>query len=284
VYFVACLVWIVPAFSSGDTYSKYYLYREIGGTPGGILATLISDPGKILGRLVTWQALCYALSLSVPVGLVVFTRPVALVALPTLTFTVLMNTPDFSSIRFWHQASVIPMLWLATVEATTSERKNSPRGTSWAAAVLVGAMLTHYGLGFSPVSQIWHSLPEVLKSADRSELIKQLGHRIPKGSTVQATARLAAHFYDRERVYPIHVKPPSPPDWILIDINESFTGPESRDTVLEFMNSTAASDSYELAFQDASVYLYRLLVSSGPSEAGESVGAASPLCRTSARR
>ncbi len=257
-YFAACLMWIVPAFSSSATYSKFYLYDHIGGTPGGVLATLFREPGVVLGRLASWQALCYVLSLSVPVGLVLFTRPVALVALPTLTFTVLMNTPDFSSIRFWHQASIIPVLWLATVEAVTRNRTNAGRSVSWSAAVLVSAMLMHYGLGFSPVSQLWHSLPDAIKSADRSELIEDLQRMIPLESTVQATARLGAHFYDRDRVYPLHVAPPNPPEWILIDIDESFTGPESRETTLEFLNNTMASGLYDAVFQDASVHLFRL--------------------------
>ena len=261
LYLGLSISWIVPSFRSDGGYSKYYLYAGLGGTPVGILSSFVRDPSRVLGRLLSWQALGYTLSLCVPVALLVFKRPVILVALPTLFFTCLMDNPDFASIRFWHQSSALAVLWFAVVQAVTRaghRPRNSRRVVSGHAvvALLCCSALTHYALGFSPVSRMSRDLP--LATGDRSALIERLHTMIPEAHSVQATPRLACHFYDQDHVYPMDADPPVKPDWILLDLTDSFVPVPKRADLAAWRDTLVSGDDYELAFQDGPVSALRL--------------------------
>jgi len=265
VLLMACLAyvglvvgWIVPSFRGDHSYSKFYLYEGLGGTPSSILASFVHDPSRVLGRLCSWRALGYALSLCVPVGMMLLKRPVALVAVPTLAFTCLMDNPDFASIRFWHQTSALPILWLATIEAVALSGGNGSkrsRHACRAAAVLCCALLTHYGLGFSPVSRSWRDVP--LAAGDRGVLIDRLHAMIPQSDTVQATPRLACHFYSQDRVYPVHATTLEPPDWILIDSQDTFSGPDDRARITALADALITHHSYAPVLHEGSVRVFR---------------------------
>ena len=261
LYLLLSISWIVPSFRSDGGYSKYYLYAGLGGTPAGILSSFVRDPSRVFGRLLSWQALGYTLSLGVPVALVVLKRPVILVALPTLLFTCLMDNSDFASIRFWHQSSALAVLWLAVVQAVTRaghRPENSRRVVSRHAvvAVLCCSTLTHYALGFSPISRMWRDLP--LATGDRSAVIERLHAIIPEAHSVQATPRLACHFYDQDHVYSIDADPPIQPDWILFDLTDSFVPARKRADIATWRNTLLSGSEYELAFQDGPVSALRL--------------------------
>ena len=221
VYFLAAVMWVVPAFNENGTYSKYYLYASLGGSPAGVLTSFLRDPSHIVGRLFSWQAAMYALSLFVPLAMLVLTRPVVLVALPTLVFICLMDNPAFASVRFWHQSSALPVLWLAAIQAVARRPRDRTATGRRAAALLLCSLFAHYALGFSPASRTWRDFP--LDRGDRSELIDHLHEMIPKEASVQATPRLASHFYDQARIHPFQAEPADHPGWIILDTRDSFT-------------------------------------------------------------
>ncbi len=254
-YLVLSVGWIVPSFRVDDAYSKYYLYEGLGGTPGNILTSFVREPSRVINRLCSWQAFSYALSLCVPVGMILLRKPVVLVAVPTLAFTCLMDNPAFASIRFWHQSSALPVLWLATVEAVARPGRNGMRSPRLAAAVLCCAALTHYGLGFSPMSRTWRDFS--LQTEDRSVLIDRLHEMIPESDSVQATPRLACHFYNQQHVYPLHVEPPQPPGWVVIDTQDTFVSPDDRATLERLRDVLLSNDSYDLVLHDGSVHVFR---------------------------
>jgi uncharacterized membrane protein len=255
LYFVVTIRWIVPAFNEQGTYSKYYLYAGLGGTPGGIVAHFFQNPTLLLGRLFTWRPLGYAMTLTAPLALAPLRRPVVLAALPTFIFICLMDTPDFASIKFWHQATLLPILWLAMLQSV------APRGTrptirpGIIPAVLVCTGLTHYALGFSPISRVWRDVP--LQHERESALIARLHALIPKSDTVQASARLAAHFIDQDRIYPLHRQGAPPPRWVLIDLNESFTGPEDRPKLEQLAQQLCSDGQHDLLQQLDSILVFR---------------------------
>jgi uncharacterized membrane protein len=258
-YFLLVIYVIVPGFREGEdaSYSKFKLYESLGGSPGGILRTLLHSPRRVLERLTNWHAIGFALALLVPLGLYPLRRPVLLAALPTFAFICLMDTPDFASIRFWHQTTLLPVLWLATVQAATG-----PRARPGAlAGILTCAVLMHYALGFSPGTAVWQRLSDSAELAatreQKQSVMAQLQSLVPRQATLQATARLAAHFVDRTRVYPLHRKPPAPADWIVVDVRESWTGPETGRMVQELLNQALHSGDYEEVWSQGSVVALR---------------------------
>lgn len=255
LHFAIVLMWIVPAFNAGGAYSKFYLYDNLGGSPTGLLTALVTQPSLFIERFLCWRTFCFALALALPLGMVVFRRPVVLVALPTFGFICLMNTPDFASIRFWHQASLLPVLWLAAVQAVTDERVGRAGQASRAMGIMCCCALTHYALGFSPLSRVWREVPLDVQS--QTTVVDRLHEMIPRTDTVQATARLAAHFVEQARVYPLHDQPPVAPDWIVLDSLESFTDPENRGKAEESARRAYESGQYELALQAHSILVFR---------------------------
>lgn len=258
-YFAICIAWIVPSFRPDGEYSKYYLYQGLGGQAGGILSSFINSSGRVVDRLLSWHTFGYIAALGVPVGFVFLRRPVCLVALPTIAFVCLMDNPDFASIRFWHQSSVLPILWFATVQAVAQPRSGpTAKSTTRRIAIFVlcCACLSHYGMGFSPVSRTWRDLP--LTQGRQDELLDRLCELIPNSDDVQATPRLAAHFYSHDHVYPLHRVPDSPPKWIILDVNDSFLDADTRRQVVERRDQLSLDPRYRLALRHEGVAVFQL--------------------------
>ncbi len=255
IYFALAVGWIVPAINKTDTYSKYYLYEGLGGSPTHVLTSFVRDPSHVFNRLCSWQTLGYVLSLSVPVGLLVIRRPLALVAIPTLAFTCLMDNPAFASIRFWHQCSALPVLWFATIQAVATPTRGRFKPAHLAVGLLWCAALTHYSLGFSMVSRTWRDLP--LHEGNRSELIDRLHNLIPAMDDVQATPRLAAHFYAQAHSYPLHAGSREVPRWVIIDTADSFTPRGKRDAIIEHRDRLLSADRYELVLRDGTIHVFK---------------------------
>lgn len=255
LHFTVVLTWIVPAFNAGGMYSKFYLYGNLGSGPVGMLKALATQPSLFIERFFCWRTLCFALALALPLGTVALRRPVVLVAVPTFGFICLMNTADFASIRFWHQASLLPVLWLAVIQTVTDRHARSAARASRVVGILFCCALMHYALGFSPLSRVWREL--ALDARGQPAVVDRLHQMIPRTATVQATARLAAHFVEQDRVYPLGVRPPVPPNWIVLDLRESFTDPETRDQAEELAQRAYRSGEYELALQANSILVFR---------------------------
>ena len=255
-YFLVAVMWVVPAFNQAGIYSKSYLYAGLGDSPTNILSAILRDPSLVSERILSWQAMAYAVSLGVPLAMLIFVRPVTLVALPTLAFTCLMDNPSFASVRFWHQSSALPVLWLAVIQAVARCPRDRRRTTRRAAAVLFCAGLMHYALGFSPASRTWRDFP--LDRGDRSELIQRLDEMIPDADSVQATPRLASHFYDRAHLYPLDADLATPVDWVLLDSMDSFLAPAERPSIVDYRAVMRADTRYEHALHAGTIDVFRL--------------------------
>ncbi len=252
-YFCVVMCAIVPAWNTAGAYSKLYLFESLGQEPAAILKTLITQPHIVFGRLLRWRVLGFALTLLAPVACIATRRTVLLAAVPTFVFICLMNTLDFASVRFWHQSSILAVVWFATLEGCTrcSPRQRRAR----VVAVVVCCALAHYALGLSPGSRLWRDLP--LDPGARPVATADLQALIPRGDTVQATPRLAAHFVDYERVYPLHLQPDPPPEWIVVDGNDNFAGESAMRDMHAHLGRLINARRYTIVWQRDAVTVLR---------------------------
>lgn len=253
-YILMVMYWVVPAFNASGNYSKLYLYEQLGHSPAQIALSFMTHPSTVFGQLISWRPLGFALVLLVPAGLVAARRAVVLTALPTFTFICLMNAQDFVSIRFWHQSSILPVLWLATLEAVCGFA-NPARRAGAAATVLTCAALAHYALGFSPLSRLWADMPRNTQRQER--MIEELHRRIPVDDDVQASARLAAHFVRQHHIYPLQAEPVESPEWILVDEEENFIEAEGRARLDDRVRQWLESGEFEVQRVDSVLVLRR---------------------------
>ncbi|MEK7757499.1 MAG: hypothetical protein AAB385_09855, partial [Planctomycetota bacterium] len=142
---------------------------------------------------------------------------------PTLALILLLQNSEWLSIKFWHQATILPVFFVACVVGATnvSLANSQPSRTmryicgnsnaspmdvcrGLAVAAVVCACFGHYFYGFSPVSRSYSAYANdpFLQAPDaRLPVIRHLRSEIPLERTILATERMAAHFTDYRRLY-----------------------------------------------------------------------------------
>jgi len=223
-YALLCALVLIPHFAAAGRYERLDLFGELGDSLASLLASPFTHPGLFFGRLLRPQSwnLVFLLLATMCV-LPVRGWRLSLAALPTLVPLLLFQNPDWSSIKFWHHAMVLPFLFFAGVtvrrRGEDAPKSASESGSSTgiaeedkppsinrgvALALIVCAAWGHYFFGFSPVSKSYEVIASdaFLQHPDpRLEYVNQLRAAIPRDQTILATERIAAHFTDYKRIY-----------------------------------------------------------------------------------
>jgi uncharacterized membrane protein len=220
LYLLLATQLVIPYFATESSYSRLELFGEL-------------SPRVVLERLFRPRVGWYLLTLTAPlfVGLVRAPR-LLLVGLPTLLLIVLLKNQDYLNVKYWHQSSMLPPLFLAAVVGSTMGTRVKPpasvqgdaRGTqkngnllgAWtvsgwgggrAVGLFVTVMLFHHVIGFSPFSQAgrMHDASEKLKTQDARMVAVDFVRSVHPRTTsrIVATERLAAHFCDYYSLAPV---------------------------------------------------------------------------------
>ena len=200
VYLWLCTAVVIPAFTPSVQYTRLGLFGDV-------------TSGDIIGRLLRPRVVLYLLALTVPLvpGLLRGWR-VLVAAIPTLLLVALLEEADYLNIKYWHQSSVLPVLFLAATMGVTrpalSALDNTPaRGAVGPAlGLLVGVLLFHQLTGVSPLAGSYHFAAQqraLLDHGPRMAAVEHVRTHFPRERTaVIATERLAAHFTDYRTVQP----------------------------------------------------------------------------------
>jgi uncharacterized membrane protein len=197
---------VIPHFNRAGSSSFFTRYNEVGGTPGGILHTAITDPWKIVTTAATGRGVGYLARLFLPLGLLAVMAPLLLLAaLPELAINLLSAATTQTSIRFHYTAGLIPVLLAATVLGAARLARGRPeRVPALATGALVLVLASNYALGAIP---LWRYFPggqqAEAHAADvtRHDRIAAAALRlIPAEAVVSATNTLGAHLSARSRV------------------------------------------------------------------------------------
>jgi len=219
-YAVVCIHWIIPHFAASGRYERMELFGSLGGSFAELAASAFTRPGEFFGRLARPEAGYFLLMLLVPMAaLPLKSWRIALATAPALLLILLMENPDWMSIKFWHQAMVLPVLFFAGIAALGDRR----RARALAMAAVVCALWSHYFFGFSPVAkaaQVYANNPALHVPDPRLAFIRHLRETIPPDRTILATERLAAHFTDYHRLYT--GKRPLLADFVVIDRDDRW--------------------------------------------------------------
>jgi len=195
-YLLLITQWIIPHFAAGSTYTRIDLFGELS-------ATAVVE--RLLGRA---RSGLYLLALGAPLmpGLIRGWRLLVIIA-PTLLLVLLLENPDYLNIKYWHQSTILPPLFIAgVVGALRLPRRPSAertRCTPWAGALglFTTVLLMHQFLGATPIAQSYRihraNSQRLCKDDPRMAAVEYVRSRYARERTrVTATEMMAAHFCD----------------------------------------------------------------------------------------
>jgi uncharacterized membrane protein len=203
---VVAIAVIIPA--AGDGGSDFYgRYEEVGGSPGGIVETAVTDPGRILSAAFDRPGLEYLAELLLPLAGYWLLAPAALlVAVPELAVNLLSSAATQTSIHFHYTAGLVPGLVAASVlGAARLVRARPSLAAPVGAVAVVAALVANYRLGAIP---LWQHVPggetlgaDAYDVTERDRVAERALDGIPGGEPVTATNTLGAHLSERKRIF-----------------------------------------------------------------------------------
>ena len=259
-YLLLCTLAIIPAFAAEGDYSRLDLFGEL-------------TPWTIYERITRPRVFLYLFALVGPMVPFLWRHLRLLVAvLPTLGLILIMQDADYLNIKYWHQSSILPVLFAAAVMGVTGGRMPDDKadlvekppgigaGIGAPVGLLVSVMLFHVWLGFSPFSQahrIYAANPKMHEADPRMRVVDTLRERfVPQETVVLATERLAAHFTDYRMVYPVspaRIGEPGAESCVLIVDRHDVWDKIVRGGGLDSLLAAARDTGFEKVLQDGSI-------------------------------
>jgi len=274
VYLLLCTQVFIPYFAASGQYERFSLFGELGDGVLDVVRSLFTQPRWASERLVRPQVWLFLVTLLTPMAFLPLVGwRLSLAAAPPLFLIALMQNAEWLSIKFWHQATVVPVLFVSGIAASL-RGFSTPVQSSFAARLLFGqhpvsetgmkngfacsllacAALGHYLYGFSPLSKSFdlYARDPVLHAPDpRLALVEKLRSELPRDRSILATERLAAHFADYRRVHT--GKPPQPADFVIVDRADSWDASGLPGRWMEFTQDPA----YRLHGEFGSIIMFQ---------------------------
>jgi uncharacterized membrane protein len=252
---------VIPHFNEGASSSFYGRYDEIGGSPSGILRTMVTDPGELFGVAFDERGLRYLAGLVLPLAGLCLFSPLVLVAAPELAVNLLSSTPTQTSIHFHYTAGAIPALVAASVLGTAAlERRRAGVAVPLAGLVVAATLVANWRLGPLP---FWREVAggETLQAyashvSAHDRVAARAVDLVPDDAVVSATNSLGAHLSARRRVMSFPYLEDA--DWVAAD----QTQPGYGDRVAPLATAVRLarlrrSPFWELVFEEDGVLVFR---------------------------
>ena len=280
VWSVLAITVIIPHFNA----AHHYQYWSDGGTlsPGGHF----SAGGTVRQFFTSWPVkLQTTLMLLLPTAFIALWSPLALIALPSIVLRFLGTSSNFWGTQWHYNATVMPILFIAAVDAIARIRSRRVRsassnpaaaGSAPAAASQVPgrhagwresltAAIDRHGaaamlaiaaaLVFQfPVSNLW-SPPTYRLGAHQTDANAAMA-RVPDGATVTTTLDLLAPLAARTDTF--WIGNPGNPDtaYIVFDGTDSGYSPEPAN-IPAFVASQHPRARYSVIYDTGDIYVFR---------------------------
>jgi uncharacterized membrane protein len=258
---------IIPHFNPAHQYD----YWSDGGilAPGGHTSLL----GLIRQLMHAWpDKLQTLLMLLLPTAFIALRSPIALIAVPSLLLRFLSTDSSFWGTLWHYNATVMPILFIAAVDALARIRAATDPADAGRAggdrqgpgrALLAGAQ--HYGpammlaiavpLAFQfPLNDLWNA--QTYRVSPHVEAADAAMARVPGGATVQATLDLLAPLAARTDVFWIGNAGNPVTQYIVFDGVDSDYSP-AVSNIPAFIAQLYPHHVYTQIFESGDVYVFR---------------------------
>jgi uncharacterized membrane protein len=248
---------IIPHFNHGQSSDFYARYSAVGGSPGGLVKTAITHPGRLVHAAFTNRDLHYILQLTYPLAFVSLLAPLVLIAaLPELAINLLSAVPTQTSIHFHYTAGLIAPLIVAAVLGA----RRLGRPTLVATALVVVAIVGNYHLGPLPA---WQHVPggqtfqaTAAHVTTHDQISSKALHLIPPNAVVAATNTLGAHLSARRRFLSFPFIEDA--TWIAADETQPGYGDRFAPVLTAEMLAWLRTDpEWKLVFEQDGVLVFR---------------------------
>jgi uncharacterized membrane protein len=254
---------IVPHFAPGGGSPFAGRYAEVGGGPGGILETAVTDPTRLVAEASEGRDLGYLVDLIVPLGGLPLLAPLsALMALPEIAANLLSSTLTQTSIHFHYTAAAIPGLFGAAIfGAARLQRRFGLAPASVPRLAVVAALIG--GIAYGPLP-LWSHVPLGENLAARDHVVTahdraaaRAVRLVPGDVPVSATNTLGAHLSERRRVFSFPVLREA--RWVLVDTSrlsyrDAAVAPEQGARALRALR---ADPSWRVVFSSDGILILR---------------------------
>jgi uncharacterized membrane protein len=212
---------IVPHFAPGGGSPFEGRFAEVGGSPGGILRTSVTDPSVVLGAITEARDLEYVFHLLVPLAFLSLLGPLAtLTAAPEVLLNLLSDVRTQTSIHFHYTAGAIPGIVVGAIFGVARLRRTGSGVGPLVTRGVVAAMLAST-VAYGPLP-VWSHVPFGQKVAStqyrvtaRNHVAADAARLIPEAAAVSASNTMGAHLSDRSRVFSFPVLREA--RWIAVD-------------------------------------------------------------------
>jgi uncharacterized membrane protein len=248
---------VMPAVSGGES-DFYRRYGEVGGSPRGIVETLLTDPVHVLEVAFDGRGLGYLVRLLAPV-LFVAVAPLTLVAaLPELAINLLSSTATQTSIHFHYTAAITPALVAGSVfGAARIARRRPERATPLAVTAVVLALAAGWWLGPLPYPGGEDLAADAWRVDSHDRVANRALERVPADAVVSASNVLGAHLSERKRILSFPYRQDA--GWIAVDQKR----PSYADRAVAPVEAAAAvawlrrDPDWRLVFEEDGVLVFR---------------------------
>ena len=255
-------VYLVVGHFRNDGSVYYGFYDEVGGSPQGVVRTLLTDPGAVVGALAEVHDVVYLVWLGLPLLFLFLVSPgLAAVALPQLVANGLSDFRSMTDPRYHSVAAIVPFLVAATVFGIT--RLSAGRRPLAVGGVL--ACCATLSLVLGPWARLVGETPlggrEVIP-ADRSAALADAVALVPSGAAVTTSNTAGGHLSARERVYSVPLLGRA--EWVVVDRADPWV--VTRDSpiltndperVKAFVARLQADEAWETVFDRSGVVVLR---------------------------
>jgi uncharacterized membrane protein len=216
---IIALTVVIPLASGGHGSPFQARYAEVGGSPGGFLEKLFSDPGTIVAEATSRGDLIYiALLLGPLLGLWALEPLLAAVALPEIALNVLSSHEPQTSIQYQYVSGIVPFLIAACVLGLGRLQERHGKAMRLAAVSLVSTMVW-FSVLLGPLVM---EAPEIARASGSSHAraAADAVGLAPADDAVSATNSLGSHLSARRDIYLFPLVKDA--RWVLVDRADPF--------------------------------------------------------------
>ncbi len=198
----------MPHFRGGASPEFYDRYDAVGGSPAGLVKTMLTDPVTVMSAVTEGRDLTYLFQLGVPLVFAFLAAPLVLIpALPELAANLLSETTTQTSIEFHYTAPIVPFLVAGAIFAATRHRLLPP--------IILAASV----LGAVVLGPLWAGELAPKRVSEHDRVAQRAVSLIPSGAAVSATNGLGSHLSARRRSFSFPVVEDA--DWIAVDLKRA---------------------------------------------------------------
>jgi len=252
---VLSLAWTAVAFSvviphfSGGSSQFYGRLESVGGSPRGVITTLVTDPSTIWQAMTTSADLRYIGALLLPLLFLPLLEPLlVLAALPVLAISLLSDFPPMVSIQYHYVSAPIA----CCVAAAAIGVRRLPRRA--AALALVGVLVSAaIATSAGPLSTIGRYAATSRPSSAAVDVAHRAMALIPPDVAVSASNSIGAHLSERRRIFIFPVVAEA--DWVIVDQEDAITEAASQAAYRSAVAAILLDPAWEHLFDEGGVHV-----------------------------